>query len=129
MISRISVIDSSALLALLYNKELLKKTQKYFDNSYMSVINASECITILNKNGMPIKVAQNLLESIISKFIPCEYNDVALIAETQKDNAHLNLSLGDVICISLGNKLGLKIITTNKTWINVKSNSEIICIG
>jgi PIN domain nuclease of toxin-antitoxin system len=128
MTNKASVIDSSALLAIIYNEEGTDKAQEYFDNSYMSVVNAVECITVLTRNGMPLDVAKNLLESIISKFIPCEYNDVVLITQIKNENKNVEISLGDGICIALGAKLGLKVITTDKAWINIKSTAEVICL-
>lgn len=126
--SQPSIIDSSALLAVIYNETGMDKAKEYFDNSYMSVINAAECLIVLTRNGMPENVAQNLLESIISKFLPCEYHDAELIAKVKNANSTLGLSLADCTCISLGNKLGLQIITADKEWTQVESKSKIICI-
>ena len=128
MTTQISLIDSSALLAVIYNERGMEKAQEYFENSYMSVVNASECFIVLNKNGMPFDIAQNLLESIISKFIPLEYNDAKIIAEVKNSNKDLGLSLGDSTCIAIGNKLDLQIITADKAWLQVQSKSKIICI-
>ena len=128
MTNKASVIDSSALLAVIYNEKGTDKAQEYFDNSYMSVVNAVECITVLTRNGMPLDVAKNLLESIISKFIPCEYNDVVLITQIKNENKNLGISLGDSVCIALVAKLGLKVITTDKAWTNIKSTAEVICL-
>lgn len=129
MTNNVSIIDSSALLAVIYNEDGIEEAQKkYFDHSYMSVINAAECLMILNKNGMPIDVAQNLLESIISKFIPTEYHDTPLIAQVKNENIPLELSLGDSTCIALGSKLGVNIITADKTWSEVRCKSKITCI-
>lgn len=128
MTNKASVIDSSALLAIIYSENSSDETQIDFDHSYMSVINATECIIVLNRNGMPIEVAQNLLESIITKFIPTEYNDTQLIARVESENTEIGLSLGDSTCIALGNKLNLQIITADKAWSKAKSKSNIICI-
>lgn len=128
MANKTSVIDSSALLALINDEAGTKQAQEYFENSYMSVINATECLIVLNRNGMPMEVAQNLLESIVSKFLPVEYHDMTLVAKIKNDHKNLGLSLGDSICIALGNKLDLQIITADKIWSEVKSKSQIICI-
>ncbi len=128
MTTQISLIDSSALLAVIYNERGMEKAQEYFENSYMSVVNAAECFIVLNKNGMPFDIAQNLLESIISKFIPLEYNDAKIIAQIKNSNKDIGLSLGDSTCIAIGNKLDLQIITADKAWLQVQSKSKIICI-
>ncbi len=128
MTTQISLIDSSALLAVIYNERGMEKAQEYFENSYMSVVNAAECFIVLNKNGMPFDIAQNLLESIISKFIPLEYNDAKIIAQIKNTNKDISLSLGDSTCIAIGNKLDLQIITADKAWLQVQSKSKIICI-
>lgn len=126
--SKPSIVDSSALLAIVYNETGMDTAKEHFDNSYMSVINAAECLIVLTRNGMPEDIAKNLLESIISKFIPCEYHDADLITKIKNSNPKLGLSLADCTCISLGNKLGLQIITADKEWQQVASKSEIICI-
>ena len=128
MANKASVIDSSALLALINNETGIEQAKEYFETSYMSVINATECLIVLNRNGMPIDVAQDLLESIISKFLPCEYHDMELIAKIKNDHRKLGLSLGDSVCIALGNKLDLQIVTADRTWKKVESKSQIICI-
>ncbi|NRA73937.1 MAG: PIN domain-containing protein [Rickettsiales bacterium] len=128
MINKASVIDSSALLALINNETGTEQIKEYFETSYMSVINATECLIVLNRNGMPINVAQSLLESIISKFLPSEYHDMELIAKIKNDHKSLGLSLGDSVCIALGNKLDLQIVTADRTWQKVQSKSKIICI-
>lgn len=128
MTNKASVIDSSALLAIIYDEDGNKEVQKYFDQSYMSVINAAECLIVLNRNGMPMDVAKNLLESIINKFIPTEYNDTSLIADIKNSNLDIGLSFADCACISLGDKLGLQIVTADRVWTNAKCKSNIICI-
>lgn len=126
--SRGSIIDSSAFLALVYNEDTLKNTEKYFHNSYMSVVNASECLIVLTRNGMPLDVAKNLLESLIGKFLPCEYHDAEFISQTKKDNSHLGLSLGDCVCLALGKKLNLQIVTADREWTKAVGSSKIICL-
>jgi PIN domain nuclease of toxin-antitoxin system len=83
---------------------------------------------VLSRNGMPFDIATNLLESIISKFIPIEYYDAPLIAQVKNENKSLGLSLGDSTCIALGNKLSLNIVTADKAWSDVKCESKIIFI-
>jgi ribonuclease VapC len=122
------VIDSSALLAIIYNEKVNTDMKKYLENSYMSVINATECIIVLSRNGMPIQVARSLLESLINKFVACDLNDSNDIANIKCSNANLDLSIADCFCLALGEKLELPIVTADKVWQQAKVNSKIICI-
>ncbi|CAL7961915.1 putative PIN domain nuclease [Alphaproteobacteria bacterium] len=122
------VIDSSALLAVIYNEKLVIDAKKYFENSSMSVINATECIIVLNRNGMPIEIAKSLLESLISKFVICEFDNSNNITNIKNSNKNLGLSIADCFCLALGQKLELPIVTADKIWAEAKITSEVICI-
>lgn len=123
-----SIIDSSALLAVIHSEKGSKESEKYLDDACMSAINAAECLIVLTRNGMPADVAKKLIASIIKTFIPCDYGDIELINEIKQKNSKLGLSLADCICIALGNKLQLRIITADKSWSKASSKSQIICI-
>jgi PIN domain nuclease of toxin-antitoxin system len=108
------VIDSSALLVVVYDEKVSIDMKKYLENSCMSVINATECIVVLNRNGMPIEIARNVLESLINKFIICDLNDSNHIASIKYLNANLGLSIADCFCLALGENFGLPIVTADK---------------
>ena len=122
------VIDASALIAVIYQEEFKINTKKYFENSYMSVINATECIVVLNRNGMPVEIAKSLLESLINKFVICEFDDSTDVTNIKNANKNLGLSMADCFCLALGQKLKLPVLTADKIWAKAKTSSEIICI-
>jgi len=122
------VIDSSVFLAVVHNEKLMDDAKQYLENSLMSAINAAECVIVLNRNGMPIEIAKELLESLVTKFVFCEFDDSVNIANIKNTNKDLGLSIGDCFCLALGEKLELPVVTADKIWQEAKVNVEIICI-
>ena len=125
--NRSYIIHSSALLKVITTEPENEEVMKYLDNCYMSVIDATECLIVLNKGGMPIEVAKQMLESLVPKFMYCDYQDSEAVVAIVNSSSE-ELALSDGYCLALAEKLQLPVVTAKPALDQAKTNVEVICI-
>lgn len=111
-----SILDASALLALINQEKGYSKVEKVLPQAIMSSVNLSEVATILTSTGIPTNDIQSILSDLIQEIIPFDselaYQTAALKLDTQK----LGLSLGDRACLSLALIYKLPVFTADQIW-------------
>lgn len=111
-----TVLDASALLALIQQEqgaEIIKPLLKF---SVMSAVNIAECLTALQRTRILPQEALILITDIIATIIPFDLEQAGYVAELQSRVQHKGLSLGDRACIALGIKLQVPIYTADRIW-------------
>lgn len=111
-----TVLDASALLALIQQEqgaEIIKPLLKF---SVMSAVNIAECLTALQRTGVSPQEALILITDIIATIVPFDIEQAGYVAELQSKVQHKGLSLGDRACIALGIKLQVPIYTADRIW-------------
>ena len=111
-----TVLDASALLALIQQEqgaEIIKPLLKF---SVMSAVNIAECLTALQRTCILPQEALILITDIIATIIPFDLEQAGYVAELQSRVQHKGLSLGDCACIALGIKLQVPIYTADRIW-------------
>ena len=111
-----SILDASALLALLFREAGGEAVVEHLSGSLLSAVNFSEVLCKTIEHGMiPEEASQVLAE------FPCEI--VAFDRESASMNAALRvatrsrgLSHGDRACLALGLKTGLPVVTADRQW-------------
>jgi ribonuclease VapC len=122
------VLDASAILAMLYGEAGWEQVGQALASSILSSASAAEVVTRLVRDGAaPIEAVRQL------QLLPCRIESVdeavglragQLFAITR---AH-GLSLGDRICIALGEQRGLPVLTADKAWKDLDLSVEIVLI-
>jgi ribonuclease VapC len=119
------VLDSSAILAVIFQEPGAEKVSDLLDGGLLSSVNLAEAHTVLSLRGIPPDLIRGRLEEM-----GCE---VCLFGEEQ---AHLagalvaythpyGLSLGDRACLALALERKAAVYTADRTWKNLNLDLEI----
>lgn len=114
------VIDSSALLASIYNESGGEKVAKILAGAKMSSVNVAEVFTKLADSG---RLSDEFLETFNDLGISVVNFDVSQArkaAELRPLTSHLGLSLGDRCCLALAIQLDTTAVTADKDWKKIK---------
>ncbi len=111
-----TVIDASALLALLNAEPGADVVTEALPGGVISTVNLSEVIAKLCDAGMPAKAIRQALQPLGLEVIPFDeeqsYQAGLLRASTQD----MGISLGDRAFLSLAKKLGIDALTADRAW-------------
>lgn len=111
-----SVLDASALLALLGDEPGAEVVARLIPGAIVGAVNLSEVVAKLVEAGMPGGAVREALGGLALDVRPFDGNlayDAGLLRPATKA---LGLSLGDRSCIALGASLGLPVYTTDRAW-------------
>lgn len=119
--SRRFVLDSSAILALLWAEPGSEKVAEYLTKSSISAVNAAEVLTKLRESGITRENATSNFDELGIEIIDFDFKSAAETAELRISTKQLGLSLGDRACLALGIKLDATIVTADKSWAKFRS--------
>jgi ribonuclease VapC len=119
------VIDSSALLALIYEEKGYDIVEPYLQHAVISTVNLTEVVSYLTEKGMDIKEARLLLEDLAIEIVPYDDEQAFLAGELRKKTKLKGLSLGDRACLALAMVEELQVLTADKAWADVKVGVKV----
>ncbi len=111
-----SVLDASALLALLRLEPGADVVAKTLPHATISAVNLSEVVAKLADAGMPREEIHNAIQGLqlnVTSFDVEQAYETGLLRPSKRG---LGLSLGDRSCLSLALRLDLPALTTDRTW-------------
>ena len=110
------VLDSSAVLALLFQEKGMELIERILDRSIIGRVNESEILTKLVARGSSISEASDELGEL--KLAVAELNEIQSrkIAELRPLTKHLGLSLGDRACLALAIQENATAVTADRIW-------------
>jgi ribonuclease VapC len=121
----VAVLDASALLALLLNETGAEKVSAVLSQSAMSTVNLSEVVAYYIRHGAAEAETREVLASLPIDWVPLDealaYDAGMLLAATRS----AGLSLGDRACLALGRRLGLSVLTADRSWSAVASKTGV----
>jgi len=117
------VLDASALLAFLHEEP--GGQQVDLDGSVMSAVNWSEVFAKCLAYGIEVEGLRDELEALGLVIEPLDAQTAERAAELLSKTRSLGLSLGDRVCLALGERLGLPVVTADRTWRKVQIGVEI----
>ena len=122
------VLDASALLAYLKGEPGGDRVDGVLAESVMSSVNWAEVVqksiaASVNVDGMLDDL--QALGLVVEPFMP---EDGELTGRLWEQTRQYGLSLGDRACLSLGLRLGLPILTSDRVWgsLNLAVNIQVI---
>ena len=114
-----SVLDASALLAMLRREPGGEKVAAILADSAMTVVNLSEVVGHFARNGVAERDIRDVLEPLpVERVVFDEdlaYSAGLMIAVTRP----AGLSFGDRACLALARRSGRKAMTADRTWLSV----------
>jgi ribonuclease VapC len=110
------VLDSSALLALLFFERGYERVAELVPQSFMSTVNLTEVLGRLARDGRPLDEALDRIEQMGIVWIDFDRELAIGAAALLLPTAPLGLSLGDRACLALSRLRNLPAVTADRAW-------------
>jgi ribonuclease VapC len=123
-----TVIDASALLALLHAESGADIVAKALPGAVISALNLSEVIAKLDESGMPQKEIRSALSMLGLVVVPFDEELAYRAGVLRTPTKSAGLSLGDRGCLSLAQKLGFPALTADRSWLELSIGVTIRAI-
>ena len=109
-----TVLDASAVLALLQEEQGADEVERLLDGSLMSCVNLSEVLQKAEQHGVDTEGLEVDLEALGVEFRDFDISSARPTAEAWTRGS--GLSLGDRACLALAGHLGGTAVTTDARW-------------
>jgi ribonuclease VapC len=129
-----SVLDASALLAYLNDEAGADVVEAALEQGcYISSVNLAEVFSkVAELGGKPQVLAGRLEDEGILhqtlEVVPFRFEDTLKVAALCVSTKSLGLSLGDGVCLALGKRLQLPVLTAEQTWKRLRLNITVTTI-
>jgi ribonuclease VapC len=122
------VLDASALLAYLKNEPGGDVVDAALSASVMSSVNWAEVIQKSIAAGIDVDGMLDELQVLGLRVEPFLPEDGEVAGRLWEQTRQAGLSLGDRACLSLGLRLGVDILTSDRAWatLNLTANIQVI---
>lgn len=123
-----TVLDASALLALLNSEPGAEVVAAHVGDASISAVNWSEAYGKLRTRGVDgTALAAGMSETGIV-VVPFDSDDALAAGELLPLTRRAGLSLADRSCLALAQRLGLPAVTADRAWTKLDVGVEIILI-
>jgi len=123
-----SVLDSSAVLAVLFGEEGAENALPHLAAGCISAVNVSEVITKALRVGASFEAVRDFLSRLGLEVVPFDLRHALAAGSLQPLAGPHNLSLGDRACLALGLTAGRVVVTAERGWANVPLEVAVILI-
>ena len=111
-----TVLDASALLALLRDEPGAATVAEAIADARMSSVNYAEVVSHFIHAGMPPDQVDAMLRPLPMTIIAADQALATLAGRLRAVTATAGLSLGDRFCLALARRDGLPALTADKQW-------------
>jgi ribonuclease VapC len=120
-----SVLDSSAVLALLHHEAGDEIVWRLAPNALLSAVNAAEVQGKLIAEGVSRNDAWDAVLGSVQEIVAFDQDQAEATGSMLASTRSMGLSLGDRACLVLGGALRLPIYTADRTWTKLKVPVDI----
>ena len=120
-----SVVDASAILALLHGETGAEVVAGVLAGAALSAVNLSEAAAKLQERGVPAAAAREVLLGLDLDIVPFDNELAFLAASLREATRHRGLSLGDRACLALGRQRGVPVYTADRAWAGLGLNIDV----
>lgn len=123
-----TVLDSSAVLAFLFNEPGGDQVQELFRTSMVSAVNVTEIVAKQIDKGLAPDLAERRCDGLHLEVMPFDHELARLAGKLRADTKHKRLSLGDRACLALAILTERTAVTADRNWagLDVGCKIEII---
>lgn len=114
------VLDSSAILAVIFEEPGSELVALMLKNSVVSSVNFAEVATKLSEKKILNENSIEDLKNLGFDVIDFDVEQAAKVGELRPLTRHLGLSLGDRCCLALAMLRGTTAVTADKDWKKLK---------
>lgn len=119
------VLDASSLLAYLQDEPGGEVVEAALAESVISSVNWAEVVQKLIATGVVVNGMREDLESLGLVFAPFLPEDGWVTGQIWQQTRQYGLSLGDRACLSLGLRLNVPVLTSDRMWTNLALTLEV----
>jgi ribonuclease VapC len=119
------VLDTSALIALIFDEPGANKVMPYLANAIMSTVNVLETATILRSRGIDLAVAEQEISRLLAEIVLLDQAVAYQAAELYPYTKAHGLSLGDRACLGLAKSRNLPVLTADKVWKKLDIGADV----
>jgi ribonuclease VapC len=123
------VLDSSALLAMLFFELGCERVAQLVPRSCMSTVNLAEVLGRLARDGRAVDEALDLIEEMGIAWVDFDREVAIGAAALLLTTAPWGLSLGDRACLALARLRNLPAVTADRAWakLDLGIPIEVVC--
>jgi PIN domain nuclease of toxin-antitoxin system len=111
-----TVLDASALLALLLDEPGAAIVAEVITEARMSSVNYAEVVSHFIHAGMPADQVDAMLRPLPLTVVDADQTLATLAGRLRAATAEAGLSLGDRFCLALAKRDGLPALTADRQW-------------
>jgi PIN domain nuclease of toxin-antitoxin system len=120
-----TVLDATALLALLQEEPGAEMVAEAIPHASISTVNLAEVVGKLADAGMPEEAVQGALAGLGIKVIPFDEDLAYRTGLLRPLTSAYGLSLGDRACLALGQRLSQPVLTADRVWASLKIGVKV----
>ena len=113
------MIDASALLAMLQAESGADVVEVVVDRGAISTVNWSEVHQRSAARGVNVSGLRADLEAVGLEILPFTVEEAEQAATLWPSTRKLGLSLGDRACLALAQRLGVPVLTGDRSWLEL----------
>lgn len=121
-----AVIDASVILAWLQDEPGSDVAERHLMEGIIGAANWSEVLQKARQHGAQPGVVGRLLGSFGLQVVDVTGEDAERAAEMWRPGSAL--SLADRLCLALGLRLGIAVVTTDSAWKSVRRGPKVILV-
>jgi PIN domain nuclease of toxin-antitoxin system len=111
-----AVLDSSAVLALLFSEPGAETVKRFSAGAAMSAVNVQEVAKKLFDRRATENDVRGMLENLNLQIVPHTFDDALAAAALIQFTRRHGCGLGDRTCMALAARLGVPAVTTDRSW-------------
>jgi ribonuclease VapC len=123
-VTRIALLDASALLALILNERGADRVEALLDSAAIHAVNLAEVVAKLLQKGVPAdeagRVAEEMALDVYEEFGVLQ---AASCGELHASARPLGLGLGDCVCLTVAAWKGMTAVTCDRKWLDLQGRS------
>ena len=120
-----AVLDSSSVLAVLFDEPGGASVSDLFNGGLLSAVNLAEILTKLKQGGWDTNFALGRVLKMGFEVCPYEAEQARLTSELIDQTRPYGLSLGDRACLALAMQRNATVYTTDRVWKDLKLGIDI----
>lgn len=114
--SKVVVLDSSALLCVLNGEAGAERVAQVLPSALIGAVNLAEVVTKLRERGLSVEEVDDVLGGLNLDVRPLTVSQAYATGHLRPATRPLGLSLGDRACLALAAELGVPALTADQAW-------------
>ncbi len=124
----IHVLDSSAMLCVIFQETGIEDVARRLDGALVSAVNVTEVFSKLQDRGMPDDSIEKILAGFKLTVVAFDEHLARMAGRLRNAKRGKGLSLGDRACLALAIARGAIAVTTDQAWQEVNCGARVLLV-